>query len=428
MQNTKKSSSLRGKITFSTGAIIIAMITTLSLLFLFELRAVNKMVVETTEEGFDDNIRVAVQTVIGALNVNHQMFLDGEITEDEAIDAAKSIVRDTRYSSTGDVANKNDGYFWADMSDGLCIVHYNPANEGAMRINAQDKEGTYFIQKFIQLGDAGGGFSEFYFGKPGAEDGSFKKRGYTEKFEPYGWYISTGNYYEDIDLVIDGVAAKERTMYVLIIVSSILMAIIVMVVIAQILGSLVIKPLAPLNKFMRQAGTTGDITLHPEDVNAIRRVAARNDEIGATLESALIFVEHINSVAQELEKVSKGDLSMKIEKVSPNDIMGGSLQHMVENLREMFSEINASTSQVSTGSKQIADGAQALAQGSTEQASSVEQLSSSITDIAQKTKDNADMAGRAAMLANTIKGNAEKGSRQMDEMMAAVKDINAASQ
>jgi len=94
----------------------------------------------------------------------------------------------------------------------------------------------------------------------------------------------------------------------------------------------------------------------------------------------------------------------------------------------MFTEINASTSQVSSGAKQIADGSQSLAQGSTEQAASVEQLSASISDIAQKTKENADMAFEADNLAGTIKSNAEKGSLQMDEMMAAVKDINQASQ
>jgi methyl-accepting chemotaxis protein len=38
------------------------------------------------------------------------------------------------------------------------------------------------------------------------------------------------------------------------------------------------------------------------------------------------------------------------------------------------------------------------------------------------------MAGKAADLASTIKHNAEKGSRQMAEMMAAVKEINEAGQ
>jgi len=81
-----------------------------------------------------------------------------------------------------------------------------------------------------------------------------------------------------------------------------------------------------------------------------------------------------------------------------------------------------------SSSKQIANGSQALAQGSTEQAASIQELSASISDIASKTKENAQMAERAASLANTIKDNAERGNQQMSEMTSAVQEINTASQ
>jgi len=95
---------------------------------------------------------------------------------------------------------------------------------------------------------------------------------------------------------------------------------------------------------------------------------------------------------------------------------------------ELVKNIEQICVSVTAASKQIADGSHELAQESSGQATSIERLSSSISDIAQKTKNNAGMAGKAAALANTIKGNAEKGSHQMDEMMSAVKEINAASQ
>ena len=114
--------------------------------------------------------------------------------------------------------------------------------------------------------------------------------------------------------------------------------------------------------------------------------------------------------------------------LSDKDTIGFSLQKMKDNLNRMFHEIYASAAQVAVGSKQIAGGSQALAQGSTQQAAAVEQLSSSIAEIAQKTKANAELAGRAAEFADTIKQTAEKGNRRMDGMMEAVKDINQASQ
>jgi len=65
-----------------------------------------------------------------------------------------------------------------------------------------------------------------------------------------------------------------------------------------------------------------------------------------------------------------------------------------------------------SASQNIADGASALAQSSVEQASAVQQLSGSISELAEKTKDNAEMAGKAAKLADTIKTNAKRAPRR----------------
>ena len=137
---------------------------------------------------------------------------------------------------------------------------------------------------------------------------------------------------------------------------------------------------------------------------------------------------------------SQGGMDFKVDSSYLTNKQGRKVGHVetVQDITEMVSkqkaeaEMVVSINRVSktfvSSSKQIADGAQALAEGSTQQAASVEQLSSSMAEIAQKTRDNAAMAGRAAALADTIRQNAEKGSRQMSEMVEAVREINQASQ
>jgi len=142
------------------------------------------------------------------------------------------------------------------------------------------------------------------------------------------------------------------------------------------------------------------------------------------------FVSMAESVKEQRDimmRMADGDYSTMIPVRSEVDAMNKALNDMIDRTNEVMSEIRASSGQVSSGAKQIADGAQALAQGSTEQAATVQQLSGSISEIAQKTKESAEMAGRTAALAGTIKQGAEKGSRHMDEMVVAVKDINEAS-
>ena len=225
----------------------------------------------------------------------------------------------------------------------------------------------------------------------------------------------------------DNNSSNARFLLILIIVVLVI-AIAAALVMAFYISGLISKPIESLSAFMRKASSTGDITLTGDDEALVSDYEHVTDEIGHLISASAAFVSRIGYISNELAIVASGDLTTEINLLSPEDVMGLSLQQMVDNLNNMFSEINASTGQVSIGSKQVADGAQSLAQGSTQQAASVQELSASIGDIAQKTKANAELAMNAANLASTIKGNAEKGSNQMDEMMTAVKEINQASQ
>ena len=214
----------------------------------------------------------------------------------------------------------------------------------------------------------------------------------------------------------------------LIIIVLIIIALAACVLMALLITKSVVKPLKPLVAFMTKAGTTGDITLSQDDIEIISKISSVKDEIGQTIASCAGFVNHVTEISKELSIIASNDISIDAEVLSDKDVLGISMKTMLANFNSLFGDINGSTQQVAEGSKQIADGSQSLAQGSTQQAAAVQELSASIAEIAQNTKENAAMAVRAADLANVIKGNAEKGSRQMDEMKEAVKEINQASQ
>jgi len=216
------------------------------------------------------------------------------------------------------------------------------------------------------------------------------------------------------------------TMTVVIIVV-IILAFIVCIILAWQIAGFVIKPIVPLAMFMDKAGSKGDITLGQADLEVISKYSARKDEIGQCINSAASFVKRVSDVSDVLETISNGDLTTELSVLSDNDKMGQSLQRMNKSLNTIFGEINTASTQVSSGAKQVADGAQSLAQGSTEQAASIEELSGSITEIAERTRQNAATANKTAKLSETIKESAEKGSRQMDEMITAVGEINEAS-
>ena len=226
---------------------------------------------------------------------------------------------------------------------------------------------------------------------------------------------------------IDDALAGQRAMATMVLTIGIICGIvcIILVIIYNMLA--VGKPLSLLSSFMKKAGETGDLTLCPEDVAIIQKLSNNGDEIGHAISGSASFIAHVTQIAEGLESIADGDLTTSVEVLSESDTLGISLKKMEGNLSSMFGEIRDSSDQVSTGSKQIADGAQSLAHGATEQAASIQELSSSISIIAEKTKENAQTAEQTAKLSETIKESAEKGVRQMDEMITAVGEINDAS-
>lgn len=140
----------------------------------------------------------------------------------------------------------------------------------------------------------------------------------------------------------------------------------------------------------------------------------------------------IKLAAKHAATLATGDLTIDV----PDSILwrkdelgdlGRSFQLLNDNLNKVLNNINAAAERVAVGAQQISDSSIALSQGSSEQAGSVEELSASIEEIAAQTSQNATDANNANKLANASKREADAGSSQMQNMMAAMEGINVSS-
>lgn len=156
-------------------------------------------------------------------------------------------------------------------------------------------------------------------------------------------------------------------------------------------------------------------------------------EFGVLSNSVNNTVHDLNSVVGEISEVigeiSEGNLTGNRVNEFKGDFISisNSLNTILESLNVVLGDINNAADQVTIGSKQVSDGSQALSQGTTEQASSLEELTASINEVAGKTKENAVNAGEASSLTLTVKDNAEQGNSHMKQMLAAMEEINEAS-
>ena len=155
----------------------------------------------------------------------------------------------------------------------------------------------------------------------------------------------------------------------------------------------------------------------------------RADEIGQMAKSMDAFADTLEKeVVGALEKLANGDLTFAIVPKDDGDAIGTSLKKTGDDLNVLISDILTATDQVASGAGQVSDSSQALSQGATEQAASLEEITSSMTEMASQTKLNAENASQANQLASQTRAAAEGGNAKMQEMVAAMGEIDEAGQ
>lgn len=171
----------------------------------------------------------------------------------------------------------------------------------------------------------------------------------------------------------------------------------------------------------------GDVDVGKVTTEKDRMLAKRKDEIGTLATSFDSVIESTTLMAQQTSRIASGDLTVAVTVRSQEDVLGQSLQQLVEKMHDMVAEIAASANQVDAGAKQVADSSVALSQGATEQASSVEELTASLEEVTAHTTQNAENARRTDELARGIQKDAQTSSDQMKQMLKAMVEINGAS-
>ena len=412
---------LRGKLILSMGILIfITVLLISSLSYLSLQRAYNKNI-NVEKEKLDQIIQSQVECITGVLQAEYDRYQNHEITEKEAMENAKYIVRTTRY-------NNGTGYFWADMADGTSAVHINPDVEGTNRYDTQDEKGNYFVRDTIAAGDKPeGGFIDFYFTKSGESEAK-AKRGFVKKFEPYGWYIGTGNYEEDMLPIIQKEldAANESCLKALTVTYLFGIGIfIIAIIVTSIIAKKMADPIKAASK--RLIGLShGNLSDKVEESKA-------KDEIGdltrALAETVQTLRSYINNISASLAELDKGNLKFDIDIDYVGDFapIKESFQKTIYKLDNTFRNLNMSAKEVANGSEQMASGAMALAQGATEQASSVEELASTINEINSHVAKNAENAKQTSSQAQITVKELEAGKNHMTQMITAMNQINDSS-
>jgi len=202
---------------------------------------------------------------------------------------------------------------------------------------------------------------------------------------------------------------------------------VVVIILAILLGSYVTyvtnRPIVRIVKVAEKLAL-GDIDVKPL---ITERALKRRDEIGELTVALNKLVDATAQQVEATERLAKGDLTKDMHVRSDKDILGKSLQTLIDSLNQIASSIIRAAGQVAAGADSISSSSAMLSDGATRQASAIEELTASIEQIAAKTAHNAENARKANQVAAETKQTALKGNTQMDAMLQAMDAISKSS-
>ena len=153
--------------------------------------------IEKTQKETEERLKKSIKDrVYEAHNIAMRIYNENKDTKtrEEITKMIKDALVDIRF-------NNGRGYFFVYSFDYECILlPVNRKLEGTSFYNFKEGGGTYLTRNIIeQLKKEREGFLSWSFYKPEDMKNQYKKIGFNIHFEPYDWFIGTGEYFIDFE-------------------------------------------------------------------------------------------------------------------------------------------------------------------------------------------------------------------------------------
>lgn len=180
-----------------------------------------------------------------------------------------------------------------------------------------------------------------------------------------------------------------------------------------------------------------EISLAAEEVSKgnlkIKLEYKSNNELGnlahsirSTISSMKSYISNIDEI---LNQMSEGNMAINIDMDYKGDFkrIKHSMLNISTSLREALSEIDNSAESIKKSSQQVANTSEILSQGAIEQASVVEEFTASIQEITDSINKNTEYIENTNEKSSISKANATDGNISMEKMLEAINEIDKSS-
>ena len=372
-------------------------------------------------KGYDDSVKFQIQNAVSILKTFYEEEQNGTLSHEQAQKEAIKVIKNIRYG------DDSSGYFWIDATDCTLIAHpILPQNEGQNRKDLTDKNGVTIIQKILSVVNAHeeGGFSEFYFTK---SDGITvaPKRTYSMLFKPWNWIVSSGNYYDDINVELQQIENEVRTHFsklLLYIFETMAVVLVAAIFVSLFFSKKFSKPIEETARILEKMAA-GNLTLRlstqkgKNEISKMRRsINAFTESINKMVAVSKQNIVSLNQVAENLNENSSG-ISSEIKQISDNSLeLADQAKMQLDTVSLTVGTMGKMSSITNQLSAQIHDQNDALSQSS----AAVEEMISNIKSITE----NIDKFGNSF---NKLSSDSEDGKNKIENVIKLIDSVSAES-
>lgn len=372
-------------------------------------------------KGYDDSVKFQIQNAVSILKTFYEEEQNGTLSHEQAQKEAIKVIKNIRYG------DDSSGYFWIDATDCTLIAHpILPQNEGQNRKDLTDKNGVTIIQKILSVVNASeeGGFSEFYFTK---SDGITvaPKRTYSMLFKPWNWIVSSGNYYDDINVELQQIENEVRTHFsklLLYIFETMAVVLVAAIFVSLFFSKKFSKPIEETARILEKMAA-GNLTLRLSTQKGKNEISKMRRSINAFTESINKMVAvskqniiSLSKVAENLNENSSG-ISSEIKQISDNSSeLADQAKTQLETVSLTVDTMGKMSSITNQLSAQIHDQNNDLSQSS----AAVEEMISNIKSITE----NIDKFGNSF---NQLSSDSEDGKNKIENVINLIESVSAES-
>jgi len=122
-------------------------------------------------------------------------------------------------------------------------------------------------------------------------------------------------------------------------------------------------------------------------------------------------------------RIAEGELGVEFKDGHEPTSVYGSLECMVQQLRQIIGGVSAASSNVASGAEELTATAEAVSQGADQQAAGVEEVSASAEQITASVQQNSGNANSTESMSRQASRDAQEGGRAVTETVSAMRDI-----